>query len=100
MAKNNKISLLSGTCFEANGCDFFSYKGKLFKVSTSNGNAFCHLDVYEKTLNGDFALIAHDYEIAGFAPVSYIESPSRRIAGNRSNIEAGIQLVIDLYDID
>jgi hypothetical protein len=71
--------------------------GEKYKIVAENGNAYSRLNIYRYTKNGDLGLIACCYDIPNYKRVDYIWDDSRRLAGNRKNMEAAEEYIKKVF---
>jgi len=71
--------------------------GEKYKIVAENGNAYSYLNIYRYTCNGDLGLIACCYDIPNYKRVDYIWDDSRRLAGNKKNIEAAEEYIKKVF---
>ena len=71
--------------------------GEKYKIVAENGNTYSRLNIYRYTCNGDLGQIACCYDIPNYKRVDYILDDSRRIAGNRKNMEAAEEYIKKVF---
>ena len=71
--------------------------GNRYKIVAENGNAYSRLNIYRYTRNGDLGQIACCYDIPNYNRVDYFWDDSRRLAGNRKNMEAAEEYIKKVF---
>lgn len=74
-----------------------SFNGMKFKVVSSNGNCYSHLEIFVYTRNYDLSKIACECDIPDYAGINYVWDDDKRLRYGRNNITAAKKYIKKVY---